>query len=47
MDFRSILAALREVGYGGWVTVELYPYQEDPAGAARRAMEFLSALDHG
>jgi sugar phosphate isomerase/epimerase len=39
IDFRGTLAALKEVGYGGWVTVELYTYHENPDAAARTARE--------
>ena len=41
MDFAGIFGALREVGYGGWVTVELYPFEMTPEMAARRALEYL------
>jgi len=44
LDFRAIFAALREIGYDGWVTVELYPFQEKPAEVARRAFEVLRPL---
>ena len=39
IDFHGTLKALKEVGYDGWVTVELYTYHEDPDGAARTARE--------
>lgn len=41
IDFASVFAALRACDYRGWVTVELYPYIEDPDGAARLALERL------
>lgn len=44
IDFASVLHALREVGYDGWVTIELYPYIEDPDGAARLARKHLLDL---
>ena len=44
IDFPALFAALDEAGYDGWVTVELYPFQNDAAGAARRAMEFLGTI---
>ena len=44
IDFPGLFAALDAAGYDGWVTVELYPFQDDAAGAARRAMRFLDAL---
>ncbi len=39
MDFDAIFGALRETGYDGWVTIELYPFQQDAAEVARRAFE--------
>ena len=41
MDWEGIFAAIREVGYGGWVTVELYPYETTAEEAARKAKEYL------
>jgi sugar phosphate isomerase/epimerase len=41
IDFASLFAALREVGYQGWVTVELYPYETTAEGVARLAHEHL------
>ncbi len=37
MDYRSIFGALRETGYDGWVTIELYPFQENSVAVAGRA----------
>jgi sugar phosphate isomerase/epimerase len=39
IDFRSTLKALQEVGYSGWVTIELYTYHENPDVAAKTARE--------
>lgn len=44
IDFAALFAALDEVGYGGWVTVELYPFLDDARGVAERAMEHLQQL---
>ncbi len=44
IDFRSIFAALREIRYAGWVTVELYPYETTAAGVAKQAFEHLKPL---
>ncbi len=44
IDFAAVVDAIARTGYGGWLTVELYPYQDDPDGAARRAFEVLSPL---
>jgi sugar phosphate isomerase/epimerase len=44
IDFRSVVAALREIHYAGWVTIELYPYVEDPDHAARTAYQQIAPL---
>jgi sugar phosphate isomerase/epimerase len=44
IDFRSIFAALGEIGYGGWVTVELYPYETTAAGIAEQAFKYLKPI---
>ncbi len=44
IDFAATLRAIRAIGYDGWLTVELYPYVEDPDGAARRGRDFLLPL---
>ena len=41
IDFRALFDAFDDVGYVGWVTVELYPFLNDAEGAARRAMTYL------
>jgi sugar phosphate isomerase/epimerase len=44
IDFGEVLAAIRNTRYDGWLTVELYPFQDDPDAAARRAFELLQGL---
>jgi sugar phosphate isomerase/epimerase len=44
IEFDKVFAAIRETGYDGWLTVELYPFVDDPDAAARGALEFLSPL---
>jgi len=41
IDFRSVFKAIIEIGYKGFVTVELYPYQDDPMYAAKAAYDYL------
>src|SRR5215510_11524343 len=38
IDFRATLAAIKATGYDGWITIELYPYVDDPDAAARTAL---------
>lgn len=42
IDFGEVLSAIRRTGYEGWLTVELYPYVDDPDAAGREALERLS-----
>lgn len=48
IHFAEVFTALREIGYNGWVTVELYPFIEDPDGAGQRALGALAGfMDQG
>ncbi len=42
IDFSATLSAIQQTGYDGWLTVELYPYIDNPDDAAREAREFLT-----
>jgi sugar phosphate isomerase/epimerase len=44
INFEATLAAIRAIGYSGWLTVELYPYVDDPDAAARTALERMRPL---
>jgi sugar phosphate isomerase/epimerase len=44
IDFPAVFAALDAIGYRGWVTVELYPFEATAAEVARRAMEHLRPM---
>jgi sugar phosphate isomerase/epimerase len=44
IDFAAVITAIRATGYDGWLTVELYPYIDDPDAAARRARDVLLPL---
>jgi sugar phosphate isomerase/epimerase len=41
MDFSPIAAALREVGYDGTVSVEVFKFEEGPEAIATRSREYL------
>ncbi|MBI5146888.1 MAG: sugar phosphate isomerase/epimerase [Thaumarchaeota archaeon] len=41
INFVEIFKALDSINYNGFVTVELYPYENDPEQAARSAIEYL------
>ena len=44
IDFAEIFRALDDIGYAGWTTVELYPYETTAAGVAKLAFEHLRPL---
>jgi sugar phosphate isomerase/epimerase len=44
IDFEAVLRTLSSIGYSGWLTVELYPYVEDPDAAARSAFDFVQTV---
>jgi sugar phosphate isomerase/epimerase len=39
IDFAAAFRAIQAIGYDGWITIELYPYADDPDTAARLALE--------
>jgi sugar phosphate isomerase/epimerase len=41
VDFPAVLREISRSGYQGWVTVELYPYIDNPDAAGREAKAFL------
>jgi len=44
IDFKATLTALKEVGYDGWVTIELYTCHENPDHAAKTARDRVLAI---
>jgi sugar phosphate isomerase/epimerase len=42
IDFASVLGALRDGGYNGWITVELYPYEAQAREVAEEAFRYLA-----
>jgi sugar phosphate isomerase/epimerase len=44
IDFAATLKAIKALDYQGWVTIELYPYVDDPDGAARCALEHITQI---
>jgi len=44
IDLAAALKEIRRSGYQGWLTVELYPYLDDPDGAGREAKLYLEKL---
>ncbi|MDH3610805.1 MAG: sugar phosphate isomerase/epimerase [Nitrosopumilus sp.] len=44
IDFSRIFHALSEINYDGYVTIELYPYLDNPFNAAQDARNFLNSM---
>ncbi|MBJ7303456.1 MAG: sugar phosphate isomerase/epimerase [Gemmataceae bacterium] len=44
IDFKAAIEAIKAIGYKEWVTIELYPYVEDPDQAAKLARERIAPL---
>lgn len=44
IDFAAVLREILRTGYDGWITVELYPYIDNPDDAGREAKQFLEAV---
>jgi len=41
VDFKPIAAALKKVGYDGFVSVEVFNFDEGPEVIASRSLEYL------
>ena len=44
IDFEKIFDTIKKIGYKGFVTVELYPYQDNPIEVAKQAYNFLKVF---
>ena len=41
IDFARVRKALDKADYSRWITLEIYPYKDDPGGAGREALRYL------
>jgi len=44
IDFAEVFRAIQKTGYDGWLTVELYPFVDDPDAAASEALGVIRPL---
>ncbi len=44
INFHSLFSSIIKIGYDGYVTVELHPFQDNPQRAAKRAYNYLNKL---
>ncbi|HSL14574.1 MAG TPA: sugar phosphate isomerase/epimerase [Nitrososphaeraceae archaeon] len=44
IDFEQVFDTIKKIGYKGFVTVELYPYQDNPIYVAKQAYNYLKVL---
>lgn len=47
INFKKVFSAIDDIGYDGFVTVELYPYLDEPVQAAKLALKYLKKVIRG
>ncbi len=44
IDFKKIINSIIEIGFEGFITIELYPYKDNPSKAALKSFEYLNEI---
>ncbi len=44
INFKDVVRSINDVGYGGFITVELYPYKEYPSKAAQSSYGYIKEI---
>lgn len=44
INFKKILGSISDIGFDGFVTVELYPYKDKPSEAAIKSLKYLNEI---
>jgi D-psicose/D-tagatose/L-ribulose 3-epimerase len=45
-DFKPVMSVLRQRGYSGWVSLEVFDFKPDPVTIARESLRYLEAEAH-
>ena len=46
IDFKTVFESMEKINYNGFVTVELYPYKNNPIEAASTSINFLNSISN-
>jgi sugar phosphate isomerase/epimerase len=44
INFKKIINSITEIGFDGFITVELYPYKNNPSEAALKSFDYLNEI---
>jgi sugar phosphate isomerase/epimerase len=44
INFKKIIKSINEIGFDGFITVELYPYKDNPTEAALESLRYLNEI---
>ncbi len=44
IDFEQVVDTIKNIGYKEFVTIELYPYQDNPIGVAKQSYDYLKVF---